>query len=117
MTAQELQSATITVSVDANCEPALPLLSPSNIIRDSEKQSGDAAGVDSEKNASGRAVEASVSPATTRKPLSFHLAFLFLLIMVFMVSLDTTTLAVALHIIARELGGTTLEAFGPTYLS
>ncbi|KAI3082088.1 hypothetical protein CBS147343_3031 [Aspergillus niger] len=47
----------------------------------------------------------------SKKPLSFHLAFVGLLFMVFIVSLDTTTLAVAIPIIARDLGGTTLESF------
>ncbi|XRM36550.1 hypothetical protein ABZX51_000048 [Aspergillus tubingensis] len=52
------------------------------------------------------------SPETkSKKPLSFHLAFLGLLFMVFIVSLDTTTLAVAIPIIARDLGGTTLQSF------
>jgi EmrB/QacA subfamily drug resistance transporter len=46
-----------------------------------------------------------------KKPLSFHLSFLGVLVMVFIVSLDTTTLAVATPIIARDLGGTTLESF------
>lgn len=46
-----------------------------------------------------------------KKPVSFYLSFFSLLIMVFLVSLDSTTLAVALPILARELGGSTLEAF------
>ncbi|KAK5993203.1 MFS transporter L2 [Cladobotryum mycophilum] len=45
------------------------------------------------------------------KPWSFHLAFLSLLIMVFIVSVDATALAVALPTITEELNGTTLEAF------
>jgi MFS family permease len=65
------------------------------------------------------------------KPMTFHLAFLSLLIMVLIVSIDATALAVALPVsaknesskekganstirhqsIAEELGGTTLEAF------
>jgi MFS family permease len=80
---------------------------------DDEKLAGDAVdAVDtvSEKNGYIPAVEASIS-TTTKKPLSFYLAFSSLLIMVFIVSLDTTTLAVALPIVARELGGTILEAF------
>ena len=48
---------------------------------------------------------------TNKKPLSFHLSFLGILFMVFIVSLDTTTLAVATPVIARELGGTTIESF------
>src|ERR1700761_4362108 len=53
------------------------------------------------------------SPISTKnkKPLSFHLAFLGMLVMVFIVSLDTTTLAVAIPVIANDLGGTTLESF------
>ncbi|GKZ22396.1 hypothetical protein AbraIFM66951_011564 [Aspergillus brasiliensis] len=55
--------------------------------------------------------EQSPPETKSKKPLSFHLAFLGLLFMVFIVSLDTTTLAVAIPIIARDLGGTTLESF------
>ncbi|KAE8312381.1 hypothetical protein BDV41DRAFT_589031 [Aspergillus transmontanensis] len=46
-----------------------------------------------------------------KKPLSFFLAFLCLLLMVFLVSLDATTLAVAIPAITSELSGTTLTAF------
>ncbi|KAL6233148.1 hypothetical protein BDW75DRAFT_242268 [Aspergillus navahoensis] len=46
-----------------------------------------------------------------RKPLSFFLAFLSLLLMVFLVSLDATTLAVAIPVITSDLSGTTLTAF------
>ncbi|KAJ6779890.1 hypothetical protein PWT90_08662 [Aphanocladium album] len=46
-----------------------------------------------------------------KKPLRFHLAFLSLLIMVFIVSIDATALAVALPTITEEVNGTTLEAF------
>ncbi|KAK4183711.1 major facilitator superfamily domain-containing protein [Podospora australis] len=45
------------------------------------------------------------------KPIRFHLAFLSLLIMVFIVSIDATALAVAIPKVAEELNGTTLEAF------
>ncbi|OOF98130.1 hypothetical protein ASPCADRAFT_513709 [Aspergillus carbonarius ITEM 5010] len=45
------------------------------------------------------------------KPWSFFLAFLALLLMVFLVSLDATTLAVAIPAITSELSGTTLTAF------
>ncbi|KAI3011178.1 hypothetical protein CBS147346_1379 [Aspergillus niger] len=55
--------------------------------------------------------EQSPPEVKSKKPLSFHLAFVGLLFMVFIVSLDTTTLAVAIPIIARDLGGTTLESF------
>ncbi|KAK2848493.1 hypothetical protein FQN49_005667 [Arthroderma sp. PD_2] len=48
---------------------------------------------------------------TKPKPVSFYLSFLSLLLMVLIVSLDSTTLAVAIPVLARELGGTTLEAF------
>lgn len=47
----------------------------------------------------------------TKKPLSFHLSFLALNIMVLMVSLDASALAVAIPVIAHELKSTTLEAF------
>ncbi|KAJ5371909.1 hypothetical protein N7517_003915 [Penicillium concentricum] len=46
-----------------------------------------------------------------RKPLSFFLAFTALLLMVFLVSLDATTLAVAISVITDELSGTTLTVF------
>ncbi|KUI60137.1 hypothetical protein VP1G_07374 [Cytospora mali] len=48
---------------------------------------------------------------TSKKPLSFYFAFLSLLMMVLIVSLDATILAVALPEISSELGGTTLQAF------
>ncbi|KAJ5201678.1 uncharacterized protein N7498_006341 [Penicillium cinerascens] len=53
------------------------------------------------------------SPIDTKnkKPLSFHLSFFGMLVMVFIVSLDTTTLAVATPVITHDLGGTTLESF------
>ncbi|ROW07725.1 hypothetical protein VMCG_03614 [Cytospora schulzeri] len=50
-------------------------------------------------------------PRTSKKPLSFYMAFLSLLMMVLIVSLDATILAVALPTISSELGGTTLQAF------
>ncbi|KAF4625550.1 hypothetical protein G7Y89_g12615 [Cudoniella acicularis] len=46
-----------------------------------------------------------------KKPLSFWLAFISLLVMVFVASLDSTTLTVAIPIITNQLQGTTLEAF------
>ncbi|GES66716.1 efflux pump antibiotic resistance protein [Aspergillus terreus] len=55
--------------------------------------------------------EQSAPETKSKKPLSFHLVFVGLLFMVFIVSLDTTTLAVAIPIIARDLEGTTLEFF------
>ncbi|KAK0623889.1 major facilitator superfamily domain-containing protein [Immersiella caudata] len=57
---------------------------------------------------------ATYAPTTTRrakKPFSFHMSFLALNIMVFIVSLDATVLAVAIPEIARQLHGTTLQAF------
>ncbi|KAI1450638.1 MFS general substrate transporter [Annulohypoxylon stygium] len=45
------------------------------------------------------------------KPLGFHLSFLAINILVFLYSLDATTLAVAIPAIASELHGTTLESF------
>ncbi|CDM31522.1 hypothetical protein DTO012A9_10114 [Penicillium roqueforti] len=45
------------------------------------------------------------------KPLAFYLAFIALLLMVFLVSLDATMLAVAIPAITDELFGTTLTAF------
>ncbi|PVH93499.1 MFS general substrate transporter [Periconia macrospinosa] len=46
-----------------------------------------------------------------KKPLSFHLSFLAINIMVFMISIDATALAVAIPVITQDLKGTTLEAF------
>ncbi|KAI0844326.1 MFS general substrate transporter [Daldinia vernicosa] len=46
-----------------------------------------------------------------RKPLAFHMSFLTINIMCFLVSIDATILAVAIPVIAHELDGTTLEAF------
>ncbi|KAK3984509.1 putative transporter C3H1.06c, partial [Cladorrhinum sp. PSN332] len=46
-----------------------------------------------------------------QKPIRFHLAFLSLLIMVFIVSLDATALAVAIPLITDTLKGTTIQAF------
>ncbi|KAK5655829.1 hypothetical protein OQA88_5368 [Cercophora sp. LCS_1] len=54
---------------------------------------------------------ATPSTATAKKPLSFHITFLALNIMVLIVSLDATILAVAIPDIARQLRGTTLTAF------
>ncbi|KUI56348.1 hypothetical protein VP1G_03732 [Cytospora mali] len=45
------------------------------------------------------------------KPLSFHLAYLALMIMVFICSVDATALGVAMPTISQELAGSTLEAF------
>ncbi|KAF2720421.1 MFS general substrate transporter [Polychaeton citri CBS 116435] len=53
-----------------------------------------------------------VEAGTSRKkPWSFYLAFLSLVLMVLVVSLDATTLPVALPVITRKLHGTTVEAF------
>ncbi|KAI0008840.1 MFS general substrate transporter [Xylariaceae sp. FL0662B] len=46
-----------------------------------------------------------------RKPLQFYLAFLSLVIMVLLVSLDSTVLSVAIPVITRELRGTSLDGF------
>lgn len=46
-----------------------------------------------------------------RKPLSFYMAFLCLLIMVFVCSADSTIMSVSIPIITKDLGGTTFEAF------
>ncbi|KAI1460396.1 MFS general substrate transporter [Annulohypoxylon moriforme] len=45
------------------------------------------------------------------KPLGFYMSFLAINILVFLYSLDATTLAVAIPAIASELHGTTLESF------
>ncbi|ROW03613.1 hypothetical protein VPNG_07162 [Cytospora leucostoma] len=47
----------------------------------------------------------------SKKPLSFYMAFLSLLMMVLIVSLDATILPVALPKISNEIGGTTLQSF------
>ncbi|KAI1826771.1 MFS general substrate transporter [Xylaria intraflava] len=46
-----------------------------------------------------------------RKPLRFYLAFLSLVIMVLLVSIDSTGLSVAIPVITRELHGTSLDGF------
>lgn len=46
-----------------------------------------------------------------KKPLSFYLGFLCLLIMILLVSLDSTCMAVSIPTISQELDGTTFEAF------
>ncbi|KAI1386560.1 putative efflux pump antibiotic resistance protein [Hypoxylon trugodes] len=46
-----------------------------------------------------------------RKPIKFHLAFLSLLLILFIVSIDATALGVSIPTISNELQGTTLEAF------
>ncbi|KAI0162209.1 MFS general substrate transporter [Xylariaceae sp. FL1272] len=46
-----------------------------------------------------------------RKPIRFYMAFLSLVIMVILVSLDSTGLSVALPVITRELNGTSLDGF------
>ncbi|VUC23264.1 unnamed protein product [Clonostachys rosea] len=48
---------------------------------------------------------------TKRKPVAFYFAFLSLVIMVLIVSLDSTALAVAIPVLTNQLNGTTLEAF------
>ncbi|KAM3534173.1 hypothetical protein MY4038_002563 [Beauveria bassiana] len=75
----------------------------------------DAVGVDTKHEASTEDDATEITRPTLRdklnKPLRFHLAFLSLLIMVFIVSVDATALAVALPTITKEVNGTTLEAF------
>lgn len=46
-----------------------------------------------------------------KKPLSFYLGFTCLLVMVLLVSLDSTCMAVSISTISEELNGTTFEAF------
>ncbi|KAI1452814.1 MFS general substrate transporter [Annulohypoxylon moriforme] len=46
-----------------------------------------------------------------KKTFSFHMSFLALLVMCFIVSIDGTILAIAIPAITHELHGTTLEAF------
>ncbi|KAH9904968.1 MFS general substrate transporter [Xylariomycetidae sp. FL2044] len=46
-----------------------------------------------------------------RKPLRFYMAFLSLFLMVLVVSLDSTSLSVAIPVITRELDGTSLDGF------
>jgi hypothetical protein len=64
--------------------PALP---GKTMVSEEEKQDED------------RAVGPSEGVETARKTAAFHLSFFALLIMVFIVSLDTTTLAVALPVV------------------
>ncbi|KAH6892958.1 major facilitator superfamily domain-containing protein [Thelonectria olida] len=51
------------------------------------------------------------SKQAVEKPLAFHLCMLALMLMVFMVSWDATSLAVAIPVLARELKATTTESF------
>ncbi|KAI3321508.1 MFS general substrate transporter [Xylariaceae sp. AK1471] len=46
-----------------------------------------------------------------RKPLHFYMAFLSLVLMVLLVSMDSTSLSVAIPVITRELHGTSLDGF------
>lgn len=46
-----------------------------------------------------------------KRPLSFYLGFTCLLIMILLVSLDSTSMAVSVSTISKEFGGTTFEAF------
>ncbi|KAF3061960.1 putative transporter C3H1.06c [Daldinia childiae] len=55
--------------------------------------------------------EAADDGTTQKKPLGFYLSFLAINILVFLFSLDATTLAVAIPSIAQELHGSTLESF------
>jgi hypothetical protein len=56
-------------------------------------------------------VETEESRSSYKKSVSFYLAFLSLMIMVLIVSLDATILAVAIPAITNELTGTTIQAF------
>ncbi|KAI8626906.1 MFS general substrate transporter [Xylariaceae sp. FL1651] len=71
---------------------------------------------DAEKHDSGVSTSPAAdgaNPTVTRgkKPLRFYMAYLSLVLMVFIVSLDSTVLAVAIPVITRELHGTTLDGF------
>ncbi|KAI0835037.1 MFS general substrate transporter [Hypoxylon sp. FL0890] len=50
-------------------------------------------------------------PTGPKKPLRFYLAFLSLVIMVLLVTLDSTILPVALPVITKDLHGTSLDGF------
>ncbi|KAL6697131.1 major facilitator superfamily domain-containing protein [Trichoderma pleuroticola] len=55
--------------------------------------------------------ETSAAQTSERKPLNFYLAFLAINIVVFIFSLDSTGLSVAIPSIAEQLHGTTLQSF------
>ncbi|GAB7347259.1 hypothetical protein MBLNU459_g3351t1 [Dothideomycetes sp. NU459] len=55
--------------------------------------------------------EAPAAGTTPKKSASFFVSFFALLIMVLIVTIDSTVLAVAIPIIARDLGGSTIQAF------
>ncbi|KAI1159040.1 MFS transporter [Nemania serpens] len=70
---------------------------------------------DAEKGDSGTSSQLESGPETLstqrKKPLQFYLAFLSLVIMALLVSLDSTVLSVAIPVITRELHGTSLDGF------
>ncbi|KAI1781220.1 MFS general substrate transporter [Hypoxylon cercidicola] len=56
-------------------------------------------------------VTISESPTNTKKPFSFYMSILGLGLLSLITSWDSTSLAIALPVITRELHGTTLESF------
>ncbi|PNY26684.1 Major facilitator superfamily transporter [Tolypocladium capitatum] len=71
------------------------------------------------ETSTGRITDGTTEPSATtddegtepKKSMGFYLSFTGIQIMVFIYSLDATTLAVAIPTIAAQLGGTTLESF------
>ncbi|KAI1324246.1 MFS general substrate transporter [Xylariaceae sp. FL0255] len=55
--------------------------------------------------------EVKTSTRSRKKPLQFYLAFLSLVIMVLIASIDATALSVAIPVIIRQLNGTSLDGF------
>ncbi|ROV94105.1 hypothetical protein VMCG_08224 [Cytospora schulzeri] len=87
---------------------------PKSASVETSTQNGDSATsspVEKTSTLDGLAEEAGESAGKRKKPLSFYLAFLCLLIMVLLCSMDSTIMAVSIPTITQELGGTTFEAF------
>lgn len=55
--------------------------------------------------------DAPASGITPKKSASFFISFFALLVMVLIVTIDSTVLAIAIPVIARDLDGSTIEAF------
>ncbi|KAI0165409.1 MFS general substrate transporter [Hypoxylon sp. FL1284] len=85
----------------ATSDPSTMKASPSTVLdADSEKAQNDVADIPIRQEETQK-----------KKTLGFHMSFLALLVMCFIVSIDGTILAIAIPVIAHELHGTTLEAF------
>lgn len=77
-------------------------------VEATEPRSGEEGVSENEGQAQLIAADADPKP---KKPLAFHLSFVCLSLLVLIVSWDAIVLSVAIPIIAKQLGGTTLESF------